>query len=105
MWWRSEVNCSFFLCLAAFRTRSNAWVTRARLCVRCVLCCSAFPLVLGLGSANSAAGRPALFIGFIATMPESDFGQPARAAAERHGDIPVRGAEQKGRGHRERPAP
>src|SRR6266436_6728978 len=73
MWWRSEVNCSFFLCLAAFRTRSNAWVTRARLCVRCVLCWSAFPLVPGLGSANSAAGRPALFIGFIATMPESDF--------------------------------
>src|SRR6516165_8798397 len=73
MWWRSEVNCSFFLCLAAFRTRPNAWVTRARLCVRCVLCWSAFPLVPGLGSANSAAGRPALFIGFIANMPESDF--------------------------------
>jgi hypothetical protein len=67
------VNCSFFLCLAAFRTRSNAWVAQARLCVRCVLCRSAFPLVLGLGSANPAAGRPALFIGFIATMPESDF--------------------------------
>ena len=30
-------------------------------------------VVPGLGSANSAAGRPALFIGFIATMPESDF--------------------------------
>jgi LTXXQ motif family protein len=59
--------------LAAFRTRSNAWVTRARLCVRCVLCWSAFPLVPGLGSANSAAGRPALFVGFVATMPESDF--------------------------------
>ena len=67
------MNCSFFLCLAAFRTRPNAWVTRARLCVRCVLCWSAFPLVPGLGSANSAAGRPALFIRFIATMPESDF--------------------------------
>ena len=67
------MNCSLFLCLAAFRTRSNAWITRARLCVRCVLCWSAFPLVPGLGSANSAAGRPALFIGFIATMPESDF--------------------------------
>jgi hypothetical protein len=26
------VNCSFFLCLAACRTRSSAWVTRARLC-------------------------------------------------------------------------
>src|SRR5229473_2223498 len=73
MWWRSEVNCSFFLCLAAFRTRSSAWVTRTRLCARCVLCWSAFPLVPGLGSANSAAGRPALFVGFIATMPESDF--------------------------------
>src|SRR5271155_775556 len=36
MWWRSEVNCSFFLCLAAFRTRSSAWITRARLCVRCI---------------------------------------------------------------------
>ena len=29
---------SFFLCLAASRTRSSAWVTRTRLCVRCVLC-------------------------------------------------------------------
>src|SRR5271154_7528773 len=73
MWWRSEVNCSFFLCLAAFRTRSNAWVTRAWLCARCVLCWSAFPLVPGLGSTNSAAGRLALFVGFVATMPESDF--------------------------------
>jgi len=53
--------------------RSNAWVTRARLCVRCVLCWSVFPMVPGLGSANSATCRPALFIGFIATMPESDF--------------------------------
>src|ERR1700730_14172650 len=84
MWWRSEVNCSFFLCLAAFRTRSNAWVTRARLCVRCVLCWSAFPLVPGLGSANSAAGRPALFTGFIATMPESDFSGSASAASAPH---------------------
>ena len=33
MWWRSAVNCRYFLCLAAFRTRSSAWVTRARLCV------------------------------------------------------------------------
>ena len=29
----------------------------------------------GLGSTNSAAGRPALFIGFITTMPESDFSE------------------------------
>ena len=35
------------LCLAASRTRSSAWVTRTRLCVRC--------------------GRPALFVGFAAT--------------------------------------
>jgi Mn2+/Fe2+ NRAMP family transporter len=35
IWWRSAVNCSFFLCLAACRTRSSAWVTRARLCARC----------------------------------------------------------------------
>jgi hypothetical protein len=32
------VNFSFFLCLAARRTRPSAWVTRARLCARCVLC-------------------------------------------------------------------
>src|SRR6266851_2636650 len=25
MWWRSQVNCSFFLCLAACRTRLSAW--------------------------------------------------------------------------------
>ena len=29
---------SLFLCLAACRTRFSAWVTRARVCVRCVLC-------------------------------------------------------------------
>src|SRR5271155_943240 len=73
MWWRSAVNCPFFLRLAASRTRSSAWVTRARLWVRCVLCWSAFPLVPGLGSTGSAAGRPALFVGFAATLPESDF--------------------------------
>ena len=68
------MNCSFFLCLAAFRTRSNAWVTRARLCVRCVLCRSAFPLVPGLGSANS--GSVALLAttmegaGYLVEQPE-----------------------------------
>jgi len=44
MWWRSAVNRSFFLCLATCRTRSSAWVTRARICVRCVLCCPVGPL-------------------------------------------------------------
>jgi hypothetical protein len=57
----------------ACRTRSSAWVTRARLWVRCVLCWSAFPLVPALGSTASAAGVPALFDGFTATMAESDF--------------------------------
>ena len=42
------MNCSFFPCRAAFRTRSKAWITRARLYVRCVLCRSAFPLVPAL---------------------------------------------------------
>ena len=67
------MNCSFFLSFATFRTRSSAWVTRARSCARCVLCCPAFPLAPGLGSAGSAAGRPAFFVGFAATMPEFDF--------------------------------
>ena len=68
-----KTTCSFFFSLAAFRTRSSAWVTRARYCARCVLCWPSFPLVPGLGSAGSATGRPALFACFAATMPESDF--------------------------------
>ena len=67
------MNFSFFLCLAACRTRSSAWVTRTRLSVRCVLCSPAFLLVPALGSTGSAAGRPALFVGFTATMAVSDF--------------------------------
>ena len=47
--------------------------TRARPCVRCVLCSTAFLLVPALGSTGSAAGCPALFVGFTATMAESDF--------------------------------
>ena len=58
-WWKSAVNFSFFLSLAAFRTRSSAWVTLARLCVRRVLCWFAFPLVSALGSTGSAADRSA----------------------------------------------
>ena len=69
MWWKSAVNLSFFLSLAAVRTRSSDWDMRSRPCVRCMRCCSAFPLVPGLGSAHSATGRPALFVGFTATMP------------------------------------
>ncbi|MCP1838697.1 hypothetical protein ACVIHI_008378 [Bradyrhizobium sp. USDA 4524] len=67
------MNRSFFLSLAAARTRSSDWVMRARPCVRCMRRCSAFPLVPSLGSTHSSAGNPALFVGFSATMPESDF--------------------------------
>lgn len=35
-----------------------------------------FSPVSGLGSADSATGCPALFAGFTATMPESDFSCP-----------------------------
>ena len=66
MWWKSAVNLSFFLSLAAFRMRSSACDTLARLCVRRVLCWPAFPLVPALRSTGSAAGSlRALFAGFI----------------------------------------
>ena len=52
------MNCSFFLRLAASRTRPSAWVTRSRPWVRSVRYGSAFPLVPGLGSTGSATGRP-----------------------------------------------
>src|SRR5262245_8870103 len=80
-WWKSAVNFAFFLCLAAFRTRASAWVTRARPCVRCVLCLPAFLLVPALGSTGSATGRPALFVGFAATMAVSDFPRRASSAS------------------------
>ena len=50
------MNLSFFLSLAACRTRSSACVTRARICARCVLCCPAFPSAPALRSTDSAAG-------------------------------------------------
>jgi len=74
-------------------TRASAWVTRARPCVRCVLCSPAFLLVPALGSTGSAAGCPALFVGFTATMAESDFprsciigfgSSPSRCGPEQH---------------------
>ena len=61
---------------AACRTRSSAWVTRARICVRCVLCWSAFPSAPALRSTGSSAGCPASFVGFLATMAGSDFSRP-----------------------------
>src|SRR5260370_41417758 len=72
---------------------ASAWVTRARPCVRCVLCSPAFLLVPALGSTGSAAGCPALFVGFTATMAESDFprsciigfgSSPSRCGPEQH---------------------
>jgi hypothetical protein len=76
MWWKSAVNRSFFRCLATSRMRSSASVTLSRSCARRVLCWSAFPLVSALRSTGSAAGRPALFVGFTATMAEADFPRP-----------------------------
>ena len=70
------MNLSFFLRLAACRTRSSACDTLSRHCVRRVLCWPAFPLAPALGSTGSAAVAPALFVGFPATMAESDFSRP-----------------------------
>src|SRR5262245_13297903 len=58
------------------RMRSGACDTLMRLCVRRVLCQTAFPLVPALRSTNSAADRSALFAGFPATMAGSDFSCP-----------------------------
>jgi len=75
-WWRSAVNRSFFLSLAACRTRSSAWDTLSRFCARRVLCWPAFPSAPALGSTGSAADCSALFVGFVATMAGSDFSRP-----------------------------
>src|SRR5256886_918671 len=56
--------------------RSSACDTLTRLCVRRVLCWLAFPLASALGSTGSAAVETALFVGFPATMAESDFSRP-----------------------------
>src|SRR6266487_3752297 len=73
IWCRSDVNLSFFLCLAACRTRPSACDTLSRFCARRVLCWSAFPLAPALRSTDSAADCSALFIGFPATTTGSDF--------------------------------
>src|SRR6202521_5107948 len=56
--------------------RACACVTASRLCVRTVLCSSAFLLVPSSPSTNSAADRSALFAGFAGTIDESDFFVP-----------------------------
>ena len=99
IWCKSAVNLSFVLVFATCRMRSSACVTLSRLCVRRVLCCSAFSLVPVLGSPGSAASAPAtdcsaaalsaLFAGFSATMTESDFPRPCiidyGSSPSRHG--------------------
>src|ERR1700730_4680287 len=49
-WWKSEVNRSFFRCLAACRMRCSACDTLTRSCARRVLCWLAFPLAPALRS-------------------------------------------------------
>ena len=76
MWWRSEVNRSFFLCLAACRMRPSA-VTRFPGSVPGTwFAGGSFPLASALRSTGSAASRPALFTSFAATIAESDFPRP-----------------------------
>src|SRR5215467_15463222 len=62
--------------LVAVRTRSGASDTLSRPCVRHVQHRFAFSSASALRSTASAAGRPALFGGFVATMAESDFSCP-----------------------------
>src|SRR5208337_4533900 len=109
MWWRSAVNRSFLLCLAACRMRSSAWDTPARSCARSVLCRPAFPLVPALRSTNSAAAVAALFAGFIATISGSDFSCPCiigyGSSPSRRGPGSPRAARSDTRSPRFRPVP
>ena len=66
-WWKSAMNCSSFLCLAACRMRSSACNTLPQSCARRVLCRTAFPSASTLGSPDSEAHRCASFAGFPAT--------------------------------------
>src|SRR6516165_427075 len=56
--------------------RACACDTASRLCVRLVLCSSAFLSTPLLPSTDSATGRPVLFAGFLGTIRESDFSTP-----------------------------
>src|SRR5262245_5290003 len=56
--------------------RSSVCDTVVRFCARSVLCRFAFPSAPALRSTDSAAVRTALFVGFPATMAESDFSPP-----------------------------
>ena len=67
---------SFLLLVMASRMRPCACDTAARLCVRTVLCSSAFLLVPPLPSIGSAAACAALFANFVGTISESDCSVP-----------------------------
>jgi len=67
--------------------RSRPCDTLARSCARHVLRWPAFPLAPALGSAGSEAGRPAPFVGFIATTAGPDFSPPCIAG---YGSSPSR---------------
>ena len=59
--------------MTASRMRTCACDTASRLCVRAVLCSSAFSLAPPLRSTGSAAAKAALFARFRATSGRSDF--------------------------------
>ena len=61
------------LLMTASRMRACACDTASRLCVRTVLCRSAFSLAPPLRSTGSAAAEAALFARFRATTGRSDF--------------------------------
>jgi hypothetical protein len=65
------LSCLFLV--TASRMRACACDTASRLCVRTVLCRSAFSLAPPLRSASSAAAEAALFARFLATSGRSDF--------------------------------
>ena len=75
-WCRSAVSFSCLFLLTASRMRACAWDTASRLCVRTVLCSSAFSLAPPLRSTGSAAAEAALFARFSATTGRSDFSFP-----------------------------
>src|ERR1700746_498148 len=66
-----SIPSDFFPSVDGGRCGGEGSGTRAPPCVLFVLCSPAFLLVPSLGSTGS--GCPALFVGFTATMAESDF--------------------------------
>src|SRR5262249_13203615 len=70
-------NCQSFVFLStASRMRSCTFDTASRLCVRTVLCSSAFLLVPSSSSTDSATECFALLAGFAGTIDECDFFVP-----------------------------